>query len=534
MDRYLHASRGSRIEGGRLSSRKTRLLVAALVGLGVAACGGGSGAPSGRAAGSAIWVDPGRASLDPDGRRILAEAGVEEVFLEAGTLTWDGARPMLETVPEAFAGAVPEGTPVTLVLRGTEPVGEGLELGGADRGLARAVRELRLEAEAAGLLPLGYHLDLPGGASPALVRHLRDAAGPDLLVSTELSRERLGRSDGSARDPAAARELAAASDFVVAFLYGQRPGERDAPAAWDPQRMEEDLAALESLETDYLVGFVLVGSVHHLTAAGDPRETRTRADLKDLAREPALRLSIADPFAGVGRVVHSFQAQRPVHAAGWDLAPGETVRVVRTAPSLVQDLLERARRAELRHRVGQVFYRLASPDEGLSLTPAEVAAAMGRSPPEPELRPRLVVESMQGDSATLGVSLRNRSPLSTDLAATDGNYVRVRAESGYFDGVEPGEFSRYSLWRGGREVRPGLGWREPDEVRLYTPMVRGGERIGGARLELRRRGAGARVTVGGRFFLPDGRELELAPTGGPVSGRGVVVESSTETAEPPE
>lgn len=516
------------------SSRRARLTVAALAVVGVAACGGGSGAPSGRAAGSAVWVDPGRVGLDPEGRRILAEAGVEEVFLEAGTLTWDGARPVLEPVPEAFAGAVPEGTPVTLVLRMTRPVGEGVELGGAGRGLVQAVRELRLEAEAAGLFPLGYHLDLPAGASPSLLRHLRDAAGPDLLVSTELDRERLGRPDGSSRDLSRARELAAASDFVVVFLYGQRPGERDDPAAWDPQRMEENLAALESLETDYLVGLVVLGTVHRLSAAGDPRESRTRADLKTLAREPALRLSIADPFAGVGRAVHSFQAQRPVQAAGWDLAPGETVRAVRTAPSLVQGLLEHLRRTELRHRLGQVFYRLASPDEGLSLAPAELAAAMGPSPPEPELRPRLVVESIQGEVAILRVSLRNWSPLSTDLAATDGNYVRVRAERGYFDGVEPGEFSRYSLWRGGREVRPGLGWREPDEVRLYTPMVRGGERIGGARLELRRRGAGARVTVGGRFFLPDGRELELATTGGSVSARGVVVEPSTEPAEPPE
>lgn len=486
------------------------------------ACGGRDDARRGRSPGSAVWVDPRQAALGTEGRRILAGAGIEEVFLEAGTLAWDGPRPRVEEVPEAFEGAVPEGSPVTLVVRSAGPAAEGVEAEVAGRRLAEAFRDLRLRAEAGGLLPLGYHLELPGGAPAAVLRHLRAASGPDLLISSGLPRGRL--------EAPGIRELAAEVDFVVAFLYGQHPDERDDPAAWDPQRMEADLTALESMETDYLVGLVVVGAVHRLGAAGDTLEARTRAELKDLAREPALRLSIADPFAGVGRAVHSFQAQRPVRAAGWDLAPGETVRVVRTAPSLVQGLVERLRARDLRHRLGQLFYRVAAPEETLSLAPEELAAATGTSPPVPELLPRLVVESFDEASviAIVQVELRNRSRQSTDLAATDGNYLRVRAEGGYFGRVEPGDFSRYSLWRGGREVRPGLGWREPDEVRLYTPMVLGGERIGGARLELRGRRPRPTVTVGGRFFLPDGRELILQTTGGPVSRPGPVAGSPAE------
>ena len=482
-----------------------------------AGCGGGDGTRNPRPAGSAAWVDPRAAALDPAGRRALAEAGVEEVFLEAGVLAWDGAEPVVEEVPEAFADAVPAGTPVTLAVREAAP-GEDLDPGAAGRRLAELLRGLRLRAEAAGLLPVGYHLELAPGSPPDLVRALRGAAGPGLHVSAGLPRAALRSPEGLDH----ARELAGAADFVVAFLYGQLPEAPDDAAAWDPERLAADLAALESLESDYLVGLVVVGALHRLSAAGEEGEATTRAQLKALALEPALRLAIADPFAGVGRAVHTFQAQRPVRAAGWELAPGESVRVVRTAPSLVQGVLARLRTADLPHRLGQLYYRIAGPEEELSLGPEELAAATGASPPVPDLVPSLVVESLGDGFVTLQVELRNRSRQSTDLAATDGNFVQVRAREGYFQHVEPGEFSRYSLWRGGREVRPGVGWREPDEVRLYTPMVRGGERIGGAVLELRRRGARPAVTVAGRFFLPDGRELELPEAGGPVTQRGPV------------
>jgi hypothetical protein len=509
----------SALEGRVRRPAATALLVLAGLGtLAAAGCGGREEARRERPAGSAVWVDPRAAALEPAGRRVLAEAGIDEVFLEAASLGWDGPDPVLEEVPGAFEGAAPPGTPVTLAVREGAPAPEDLDPERAGRRLAQDFRGLRLRAEAAGLLPVGYHLELGAGAPPELVGSLRGAAGPDLHVSAGLPRAALGDEAGLAWS----RELARASDFVVAFLYGRLPDAPDDPAAWDPERLAADLAALESLEHDYLVGLVVVGGLHRLSPAGEAREATTRAELKALAREPALRLSIADPFAGVGRVVHTFQAQRAVRAAAWDLAPGESVRVIRTAPSLVQGLLERLRSADAPHRLGQLYYRVAAPEEALSLGPAELAAATGTSPPVPVLVPRVVVESQANGSAILRVALNNRSGQSTDLATTDGNFLQVRAEEGYFERVEPGEFSRYSLWRDGREVRSGPGWREPDEVRLYTPMVRGGERIGGAVLELRSRGPRPRVSVGGRFFLPDGRELELPATGGPVSRLGVL------------
>lgn len=493
-----------------------RLAVCLALLLASAGCGGAGEARPARRAGSAVWVDPSEAVLAPADGRLLAEAGLEEVFLEAGSLSWTGAHSAIAEAGAAWVRAAPPGTPVTLVLRGEAPAagGEGAEEAG--RELARGLRALRLRAERAGLLPVGYHLDLGGEPSPALVRGLRAAAGPGLPVSAALPRQRL-------REPLA-RELAAAADLLVAPLYGQPPEAADDPEAWSPARALADLAALDALGADYLVGVTVVGSVQRLGPSGELREATTRAGLKALAQQPALRLSIGDPLeGGVGRVVHTFQAQRPVRAAGWQLAPGEMVRAVRTAPSLVQRLLAELGRAGGERRRGELYYRVAAADEELSLGPAELAAALGGAPAAPDLRPRLVAGPLRGGSVELRLDLANRSRQSTDLAATDGNYLRVRAEGGHFGRIEPGEFSRYTLWRGGREVRPGLpGWREPDEVRLYTPMVRGGERIGGAVLDLRRGGARPSVFVTGRYFLPDGRELELEPVGGPISGPGVV------------
>lgn len=488
-------------------------LVVAAIGLAVVAgaCRDGAAERSHRARGTAVWVDPSEAVLVPSDRRALTSAGIEEVFLEAATVEWRGGEARLQEVAGALAGAVPAGTPVTLVVRGPAPAGDGVDPASAGRSLAPALRDLRRRAEDAGLLPVGLHAELSaseGDPLPELFRSLRRSLGGDLLLSTTLP--------GDPRQEERFRPLAAAVDFFVAFAYGQPPDAADDAAAWDPTLAAERVAALDALGHDYVVGLYVVGRAEHVGSSGERRTATTRAELKTLAQDPSLRLSIDDPFAGVGRLVHTFQAQGPSHAAGWAVAPGEAVRVIRTAPALVRELLDRLGAAGLEHHVGEVFYRVAGPDEDLSLSAPEIAAVAGGGATAPDLGWRVVVQSAQNDSVELAIELTNRSRQSTDLAATDGNFLQVHAEGGYFDDVDPGGFSRYTLRRGDREVRPGLGWREPDGVRLYTPMVRGGERIGGAILRLRTRDAEPRIEVTGRFFLPDGRELELPVSGGPL------------------
>ncbi len=389
-----------------------------------AACGGpGRGRPS-RPAGSAVWVAPEAARLEPADARTLAAAGVEEIFLETGRVSWAGGTPRIEAASDVFR-AVPPGSPVTLVLRGPGPAAKGVDPGAASAALAADLRRLFAAAEAARLLPLGVHLDLeppPGGGLAAYARllaALRPAVGRESRVSATLHRQWL-------RAPEAP-DLARAVDFLAAEIYGQEPGAADLPEAWDPETVVSDVHRLEALGRDFLVEAVVLGSATHLSAAAEPRETTTRARLKPLVTDPGLRLAIGDPFAGVGRVVHTFQAQRASRAGGWRLAPGEAVRVVQTAPGVVHQIVERIRDAAASHYLGLLFYRLAAPEEALSLAAGELAAVLGDSPPSPALAGRLVVKSRQSDRVILGFELRprtNRVPTSRGPTGTSCGCAR--------------------------------------------------------------------------------------------------------------
>ncbi len=509
----------------------------------LAGCGVGGGDRPRRPAGSAVWVDARMGGLAPSAARALRSAGVDELFVAAGEMVAEGkgdggARSLaIDPWTDDLADAAPAHTPVTLTVVGAWPPAGGakeFDPSRAATSLAAGLAGLRSAAEGAGLLPVGIHLHFEpqrdagtagGGADgdpPAvageeagldvlahLVERLRDEIPSDLFLSISLDRSWIGAPDWD--------DLAGAADFVVPFLYGEPPGAPDRPESWDPELVAGEAAKLGELGVDYLVGVRTIGTASRLGSSGDVVDVTTRASLSALAANPDLRRPLGDAFAGVGRLVYSFQAQRRTRVAGWDLAPGETVRIVRTAPSLVWNLRRRLSDANDGHLLGLLVQRLPSPGEELSPPADALAAIFEKEPPEPTLAPALVVQSRRGSTVILDVAIENRSSLSTDLALADGNYLSVETEGAYVERVDPGEFNRYSLWREGREVRPGVGWREPDEVRLYTPMLIGGQSVGSARVTLHARSQPARVAVSGRFYLPDGRELRLEKTGGDLA-----------------
>jgi hypothetical protein len=190
--------------------------------------------------------------------------------------------------------------------------------------------------------------------------------------------------------------------------------------------------------------------------------------------------------------------------------------VSRSAPPVARWILDALEESGPDGYTGPLFRRIGAADERLAFQPADIAAALGAETGGPEIGWRIVVESRYSDSVVLQVELENRGTQSTELVTTEGNYLEVRAQNGHFTAVEPGDFTRYTLWRGGQEARPGIGWREPDGVRLSTPMVDGGERVGGARLTLRTTGGAPRLSVAGRFVSTGGEILELPETGGTV------------------
>lgn len=511
----------------------TALLLAALL----ARCGAEDGADRRRPAGSALWADPRVATVPPEAVRKLGAAGIDELFVAAAGLDAADGELTLEPWPDELSGAAPPRTPVTLAVVGTWPPPVEVEPAQASSALAPALTALRRTAEDAGLLPVGIHLHWtpgPGGPPAAgpggtearlqrlaeLVGSLRGALADDLFLSVSLDRSWL--------EAPGVETLVRRADFVVPFLYGQPPGAPDSPAAWDPERTLEDLARVEALGRDYLLGLRTVGSASRLDASGEVVEATTRVSLGAVAENRALRRALGDAFGGVGRLAYVFQAQRRTRVDGWRLAPGEAIRIVRTSPGLLFDLRARCLEAASERMLGVLFHRLPAPrEEGLTPGVAAVAAVLGDSPPAPDLRPRVVISSRGRDTAVLEVGLENRSSLSTDLALGDGNYLSVRTEGAIVGEVDPGQFARYSLWREGREVRPGIGWREPDEVRLYTPMVGGEERITGARVELRLRSGESSAFLSGRFYLTDGRELEVERVGGgleDIAGPATAVE----------
>lgn len=522
-----------------VSAAVSALILAVAIGL-LAACGSGHGDRPRRPAGSAVWIDARMAGLAPSSARALRSAGVEEAFVAAGEIVAGGPGGLsLDPWTGDLAEAAPAHTPVTLTVVGAWPPAGGAADLDPDRAaavLADGLGQLRNTAEDAELLPVGVHLHLDrrraspgGGAEPAsgassaegddlealaaLVEGLRERLAPDLFLSVSMAREWIGAPGWD--------DVAHACDFVVPFLYGDPPGAPDRSEAWDPDQVAAEIERLDDLGADFMVGVRSIGTASRLGSSGEVLDVTTRASLPAMARNPDLRRAYGDAFGGVGRLVYSFQAQRRTRVAGWDLAPGETVRVIRTAPSLLWNLRNRLEQASHPHLLGLLVQRLPGAGEELSPSADALAAVFEEGEPEPALHPGLVVQSRGSSTVVLGVMIENRSSLSTDLALADGNFLSVEAGGAYVERVDPGQFNRYTLWRDGREVRPGAGWREPDEVRLYVPMLAGGETVGGARVTLRERtgtdSKSGTASVSGRFYLLDGRELRLEPTGGPLA-----------------
>jgi hypothetical protein len=374
-------------------------------------------------------VAPGEATLDGEGARLLAAAGAEEVFLEAAEVEPEAGGLALRPAAGVFRGAVPRGTPVTLVARGsfggTVPIGDPEAAGVA---LAAELRDLALSAEEAGLLPLGVHLE-PGFGEPPppaeLVRAVRTGLGSELLLSISIPRRVLDA--GATSDDAfeSAAESARAADFVVVDLYGHPARAADDPAAWDPEVLQSDLAKLGELGADFVAGLHVVGNAWHLDSAGErvEGEGTSRADLKALALDPALRLEI-DPFASNGRLLYVFQAQAPARVAiagsTWRLSPGESIRVSRSAPPVARWILDALEESGPDGYTGPLFRRIGAADERLAFQPADIAAALGAETGGPEIGWRIVVESRDSDSVVLQVELENRGTQSTELVTTEG------------------------------------------------------------------------------------------------------------------
>ncbi|MDX1632358.1 MAG: hypothetical protein R3234_10880 [Thermoanaerobaculia bacterium] len=453
-----------------------------------------------RIPGPALWIGEESRELSTRELRSLSRNGVQDLFVEVGSLRWKEKEPTLERLswPD-----LPERPAAVLVIRGLWPAPTPKPRT-ASEALIPRFETLLAEASQQGLDPLGIHLDLAV------------SGGEDSTRSYGRFLERLadgvpGRWSWSATvDPEApgTEELVEAADFVVAFVYGTRPGgERPGPGSRsfaEARTLEDRLA---SWDKPHLTGIVTLGTAR-LRSTG---ETVTRTDLTQLAWDRALEAGHGFTLEAADRQHYRFEARRRTFVAGQPVEKGTEVEATGTSSAHVAELLRILRRDSGTSYRGPVFYRLPGVQEGLSLEVDQLVHALeGPEAARPGLEVGVSGRRMGPRLWDLAVSLRETRGEPTDLGFVDANWVDlVLGGSGTIIEVEPGNFYRYELLRRSEGALEKT-LRRPDVVRLYAPYVPGhGEvRSGPIRIRVADR---PRVTVRGSFLAPYGETLDVGP-----------------------
>lgn len=478
-----------------------RIAVGLLATLGVtlaaAGCFGGKRAPKGP--GVAVWVAPRSAPLDAALASRLADVGVAEYFVETAELHWDAGHARLAPLE---VPRTPRRAPATLVVTGSWPNAD-VDAKAVARELVQGIQGMRLTAEQKGWLPVGIHfdLDVPGSLERYgdTLYELRDQLDDRIYLSATLARRFLSRDLDRFVEPL---------DFLVSFVYGQRPDEPEDPTAWDLQSVEGTVHRLEKLDRPYYLGAVTVGTATLRDAKGAARATSTDFDLGALVWQRRLELKRGFTLEGIDRQVYEFRARSPVTVGPWSLASGESVRVVRAATSNIEEFRRRCGAWQASHLLGEVFWRLPSESEKLSMDAANVADALSSEPSRPGLE--ILVERTEAKRKEwqLKVSLIDRNDEDTDVSYLDSNYIDLAVEGARIADVSAGNFARFELsFHGERGTMQAL--RQADQVRLFAPIVEGRQELATGPVVLELEGRDAVIRTSGKFLLTDGQFLTL-------------------------
>jgi hypothetical protein len=451
-----------------------------------------------------LWLSAASPALEASQLDDLENAGVGELFVEAAALRWEEGQPTLEkrSVP-----SLPRRTQTTLVVGGgwadLEDPWQAAQL------LAAPLFRLKEEAEERRMAPLGFHFDLSGVENvesyASFLSALRRQLGEELVVSATLPSRLVGRPE--------AGELANAVDYLVVFLYGQRPGQMEEAAAWDFRELEKSLQELELLEVPYMIGVVTVGTASHLGSRRERLGQTTEANIRGLLRNPRLGLDFGFPLRGVDRQVYTFEAHGPMQLGSWRMRSGDRVRVVSTASFHLEELVRVLGASGVSRLLGQVYYRLPAAAEGLSLSLVNLLDALGPERAGPELE--VEVERVGGSRWTrlLRIRIRNLRAEATELGLVDHNYVQLTARRGSFGTVKTGEFDRYDLLRRDADGELVRTLKEPEVLRLYLAYLGSHEEISSGAVQLRRAGGGRpSLLVEASFLEPGGRTVTYGPT----------------------
>ncbi|MCP3963507.1 MAG: hypothetical protein GY719_37200 [bacterium] len=509
--------------GGLRGSRLFVLLVCALL---LGACPE-AWQPREKARGSALWLGTRSVPLEASDLARLTDAGVGEVFFHAARL--EPFKPGGPLIP-IEAPTPPPSMPATLAVAGEWTSGED-PAALADR-VVESLRQLRFDIEDRGGVPAGLHFDLSAVDSfesyAEFLTRLRKELDRNLFLSTSLKRDWL--------DEPGVEQVARAVDFVVPFLYGQRVDETEDGKAWDFVELEIKLQKIEHWGTPYMIGVIELGTATHLGVKGAVKARTTRLSLQEMLWNRDLKLRPGFSLEGVNRRVYAVGAERATRVGKWELKSGEGVRVVRAATSDIEELTRLVDAWEVPNHLGQVYYRLPSEEEKLSLTLENLLNALDPSPASPELEFGVSLQRRTGRGWLMRFSIENTNGEITELSLIDSNYVQITALNGEFSArVKAGDFYRYELYKTQAGGEPRRDIRRPDLLRFHLPILEGRQQLTSGDVEVKVKGT-PELELEGQFLLPDGRTLKVGPAiwrGGRFEGEEDVEgeEDAAEAAE---
>lgn len=471
------------------SSRRVgpTVLLALLLLLGV----GCSGRPD-KEAGSALWVEPDDAAL-LDGALVsqIADARIRELFVPLADLA-DGS---LQRRP---APELPNSVPVNVV------VGGRLEPGTAE-AVAEGLRRIFGELESRGIAAPGAHFDVDGLATAedaaSFFNKLRRELGPSYFVSLTLRRAML--------DDPKLRSLAGSVDFVAAFLYGQREDEPESTEAWNLEAVRQNLGRLEEAGVPYLLGVSGVGRVTHTDREGRVKNVTTERALRPFMWNRGMRLERGIDPEDAYRPVYTLVAENGAQAGGWEIEPTDEVRILRPKTTSLDKLLDLVAKGDYPGLLGQLYYRLPSPEEALSITVENIVAAQAAERVAPRLGLEVKVTGRTRQSTRFRFVLTNSNGESTEYVLLGDNYLQVKTDPNILGRVNLGDFYRYDVLRLKPDGELERVIRNSNAVRLHVPVIEGHQRVESGDVVVHRRDPTLELEAS--FMMPDGHAVVVGP-----------------------
>ncbi|MFW5697654.1 MAG: DUF3142 domain-containing protein [Fimbriimonadaceae bacterium] len=344
-------------------------------------CAGSESAPAGPLS-YGVWFWHSPYDLSAEDAVAMQRAGVDNVFVLAGTFSTDGERPQF-VLPQSFASEASE-MPVHLAFRfdrGYVNHFEEMQLKDQAELIAGAMAAQADAAREAGLTVAGVQtdMDVPSRLLPRyaeLLEELHEELPEEWVLSSTALVTWL-------REPGA-EAFARAVDFYVPQFYEAEVGDSpdDLTALADFDLFVSGLRAAEELGEPFYAGIPAYGHALMYDEEDELRGTYPGLTVGDAMRHDVFELErVTETEGGAERavVLRAVQPGAQGEGLGW--------RLVYKVPRLgtTQRFLEHLRAARPSHCLGAILFRVPEPRESLVLPLAALLRAVKGEVPDGSL-----------------------------------------------------------------------------------------------------------------------------------------------------